>query len=145
MSNFLWPIFGGVLIGLSATLLLLFSGRLAGISGIVWGAINPKKSGDTDTLWRWLFIAGILLGAFLFHLLTGKPAPEANVNYPLAAIAGLLVGMGVKIGNGCTSGHGVCGIGRLSTRSLAATITFMTVAIITVAIFNIVFGAGVGL
>ncbi|MFT5574121.1 MAG: putative membrane protein YedE/YeeE [Cryomorphaceae bacterium] len=119
-----------------------FSGRIAGISGIVWGAISIRRSGDTDTLWRWLFIAGILLGAFLFHLLSGKPAPEANANYLLAAIAGLFVGLGVKIGNGCTSGHGVCGIGRLSTRSLAATITFMAVAVITVAIFNAVFGAG---
>jgi uncharacterized membrane protein YedE/YeeE len=145
MSDFIWPIFGGVLIGLSATLLLLFSGRIAGISGIVWGAISPKRSGDSDPLWRWLFIAGILLGAFLFHQMTGKPAPGANANYLLAAIAGLFVGMGVKIGNGCTSGHGVCGIGRLSTRSLAATITFMTVAIVTVAVFNAVFGAGVEL
>jgi uncharacterized membrane protein YedE/YeeE len=145
MTSFLWPILGGVLIGLSATLLLLFSGRIAGISGIVWGAINPKAVGDSDTLWRWLFIVGILLGAYFFHLATGKPAPVANPNYLLAAIAGLFVGVGVKLGNGCTSGHGVCGIGRLSGRSLVATMTFMLVAIITVAVFNAVFSTGAGL
>lgn len=145
MTSFLWPIIGGVLIGLSATLLLLFSGRIAGISGIVWGAINTRASGDGNALWRWLFIVGILLGALLFHLFTGKPTPVANPNFLLASIAGLLVGMGVKIGNGCTSGHGVCGIGRLSSRSLVATTTFMLVAIITVAAFNAVFSTGTGL
>lgn len=143
MSSYLWPIFGGVLIGLSATLLLLFSGRIAGISGIVWGAINTKVSGDRDVLWRWLFIGGILLGTFLFHLLTGKAVPVANPNYLLAIVAGLFVGMGVRIGNGCTSGHGVCGIGRLSIRSLVATVIFMLVAIITVAIYNTVLSMGV--
>jgi uncharacterized membrane protein YedE/YeeE len=97
---------------------------------------------DKDFYWRWLFLVGILLGAFLFHLVTGKPAPAVNANYLLAAVAGVFVGVGVKIGNGCTSGHGVCGIGRLSGRSLAATLVFMFVAIVTVAIFNGLIQAG---
>ncbi len=135
MSNFIWPILGGVLIGLSATFLLLLIGRIAGISGILWGAISNKLSGESA--WRWLFLLGILLGTFLFHLLSGKSIPLANPNYLLAIVAGLFVGVGVKIGNGCTSGHGVCGLGRLSFRSLSATLTFMAAAVITVAIFKL--------
>ena len=136
MNSYLWPIFGGILIGLSATLLLLLLGRLAGISGIIWGAITQKVT--RDTFWRCFFLAGILLGTFLFHQLTNKPIPIVNTNYLLAIVAGLFVGVGVKIGNGCTSGHGVCGIGRFSIRSLVATLTFMVTAIVTVAIFNII-------
>ena len=127
----LLPILGGVLIGLSAITLLLFLGRIAGISGIVWGVIDTAS---TDRLWRGLFLIGLLLGAFLYHQLSGASYPVINANYPLAALAGLIVGIGVKIGNGCTSGHGVCGIGRLSPRSLVATVTFMLVAVVTVAI-----------
>lgn len=136
MSDFLWPVIGGVLIGLSATLLLLLTGRIAGISGIVWGALRGINL--NDKLWRWFFIIGMLIGAFLFHQLTGRPFPIVNDNYFLAAIAGVFVGLGVKIGNGCTSGHGVCGIGRLSSRSLLATISFMLVAIVTVALVNVI-------
>lgn len=135
MNNVLWPILGGVFIGLSAVMLLLLSGRIAGISGIVWGAVSQKNS--SDIVWRGLFIVGVLLGAFLLHLLSGKPAPLVDDDYPLAAIAGLLVGMGVKLGNGCTSGHGVCGIGRLSTRSIVSTIIFMVVAVATVRLSNL--------
>lgn len=141
MNDILWPIAGGVLIGLSATLLLLLTGRIAGVSGIVWAAINNKVA--SDRIWRYLFIAGILLGTYLFHLLTGSAIPSSNDNYLLAAVAGLLVGIGVKVGNGCTSGHGVCGIGRLSLRSLVATITFMLIAVITVAIVNAVVSGGI--
>lgn len=93
---------------------------------------------------RWLFIVGILLGAYLFHLATGKPAPVANSNCLLATIAGLFVDVGVKTGSGCTSGHRVCRIAQLLGRSLLATMNFMLVAIITVAIFNPVFNAGAG-
>lgn len=141
MIGFFWPVVGGILIGLSATLLLLLTGRIAGISGIVWGAI--AGSDFADKAWRWLFLVGVLLGAFLFHQVSGKPLPVANDNYVLAAIAGLLVGFGVKLGNGCTSGHGVCGIGRLSPRSLVATLSFMFAAIITVMIVNAVMPVGV--
>lgn len=136
MNNFIWPIIGGLLIGLSVTALYLSIGRIAGISGIVWGAVTRNASPDKQ--WRWLFLAGIIIGAFIFHTISGKPAPATNNNYILAAIAGLFVGVGVKIGNGCTSGHGVCGIGRMSIRSVVATVTFMLVAIATVAVFNTV-------
>jgi uncharacterized membrane protein YedE/YeeE len=140
MIDFLWPIFGGVLIGLSATVLLLFNGKIAGISGIIYQAITDKTSVNRKQ--HWFFLIGILLGAYLFHLLSGKALPETNDNYLLAIIAGLLVGVGVKLGNGCTSGHGVCGIGRLSMRSLAATICFMLTAIISVAIINSIIPTG---
>jgi len=89
-----------------------------------------------NSAWNWFFLVGIMLGTFLFHQLTGKPIPAVNSNYFLAIAAGLFVGVGVKTGSGCTSGHGVCGIGRLSPRSIVATLTFMIVAIITVAIVN---------
>ena len=134
MSNFIYPIFGGVLIGLSATLLLLLLGRIAGISGIVWAAITDKG----QRTWRWLFLAGLVLGGVLFHWVSGVPIPETSDSWVLPIIAGLFVGVGVKLGSGCTSGHGVCGIGRLSMRSLTATITFMLTAIITVAIVKMV-------
>ena len=134
------PIAGGVLIGLSATLLLMSLGRIAGISGIVWGAIQTSAQ---DRSWRWMFIVGLLLGAWAFHWWTGNPYPAVPQQYGLAMAGGLLVGLGVKIGNGCTSGHGVCGIGRFSMRSVVATVTFMAMAIMTVALMRLVFG-GVG-
>ena len=133
------PILGGSLIGLSAIVLLLSLGRIAGISGVVWGAI-ARDSSDRD--WRLIFILGLLAGAFLFHAVSGVEYPAVNANYLLAGIAGLVVGVGVKLGNGCTSGHGVCGIGRLSPRSLVATVTFMGVAIATVALTKHVLGVG---
>ncbi|MCL4140049.1 UNVERIFIED_CONTAM: hypothetical protein GTU68_014497 [Idotea baltica] len=133
MENYLWPIIGGVLIGLSAILLMLSIGKIAGISGIMWGAFE-KTTSKGDRSWRFFFLLGIVLGAFLLHSITGKPIPIVT-NTPIQAIlAGLLVGVGVKLGNGCTSGHGVCGISRLSTRSIVATITFMFTAILTVAL-----------
>ncbi len=129
MSGYLTALAGGVLIGLAAIVLLAFLGRIAGISGIVWGAV----SAPTTSAWRWLFLAGLLLGAWFYHAVTGTPFPSPS---PLpvwqAALAGLLVGFGVKMGSGCTSGHGVCGIGRLSKRSLVATVTFMATGIVTV-------------
>ncbi|TNE40665.1 MAG: YeeE/YedE family protein [Alphaproteobacteria bacterium] len=127
---------GGIVIGLSATLLLL-SGRIAGISGI-FGGLLPAKSGDI--LWRALFVAGLVVGAALFPVLGGNLS-FLNINpygfqetshLILLIVAGLLVGMGTTIGSGCTSGHGICGIGRLSVRSITATIAFMVVAVITV-------------
>ncbi|PWQ93729.1 YeeE/YedE family protein [Leucothrix arctica] len=136
MSNFFYPILGGVLIGLSATLLLLLLGRIAGISGIVWAAITETG----QRTWRLIFLGGVIFGGSLFHWVSGVPIPEGNDNWLLAIIAGLIVGVGVKLGSGCTSGHGVCGIGRLSMRSLTATITFMVAGIVTVAVVNTVTG-----
>lgn len=128
---------GGLLIGLSASLLILFSGRVAGISGIFHALLFEKS----ERLWRFNFIAGLILGAALCHWLTGKPVPElAYDNLPLAAIAGFLVGYGTSLGSGCTSGHGICGLARLSPRSLVATLCFMATGIITVALVGMVTG-----
>lgn len=133
MENYLWPIIGGILIGASAVFLMLSIGKIAGISGIAWGAFS-KGTGTGDRAWRWLFLLGIVVGAFLLHFITGKAVPEVT-NTPIEAmLAGMIVGIGVKLGNGCTSGHGVCGISRLSARSIVATLIFMTTAIATVAV-----------
>lgn len=129
MSIPVWPVVGGVLIGLSAVLLMSLIGRIAGISGIVWGALDALKG---DKAWRWLFLLGLIIGTLLFHCFSGVPFPDVPRNFSLAISAGLIVGVGVKLGNGCTSGHGVCGMGRLSVRSIAATGVFMVVAILTV-------------
>lgn len=124
---------GGLLIGLSATLLLLFSGRIAGISGMVKGALGFRAA----ELWRWLFLLGVVAGGWLYEhglpkvwAIAPTPRPEAPVWVML--LGGALVGFGTSMGNGCTSGHGVCGLGRLSGRSLVAVLTFMATAIATV-------------
>ena len=129
LESFSQPLLGGLLIGAAAVSLLLLLGRIAGISGITWAAI----SGQADNSWRWTFLLGLGLGAAIFHWLSGAPAPApSDAAWPLTVIAGLLVGFGTTLGSGCTSGHGVCGIGRLSLRSLVATVTFMLCGIITV-------------
>jgi len=125
---------GGALIGFSATLLLLFNGRMAGVSGIMNGVFNASRS---EMSWRLAFLAGLVIGAFLFKLI----APDfftARQNYPLGLLAagGFLVGFGTRMSNGCTSGHGICGIANLSPRSLLATLTFMTSGIVTVYIIR---------
>ena len=121
---------GGLLIGISAVLLLWLNGRIAGISGILHGATGP---GTTDRLWRWLFLLGLGLGAGSFAWTTG-PGFELRTGYPLPllVLAGFLVGFGTRLGGGCTSGHGVCGMARLSPRSLLATLTFMLAGFVTV-------------
>lgn len=137
MSDYLIPLTGGLLIGLSAAALLLTQGRIAGIAGILYGAI----SGQADNLWRWLFLAGLLIGPILYHSLSGAPMPAAsNLSFAYAIAGGLLVGIGTRIGSGCTSGHGVCGIGRRSVRSLVATCTFMATGIATVFVIRHVLG-----
>jgi len=140
MANFT-PIsaaIGGALIGLSAVLLMLFNGRIAGVSGIMGGLVNAPGS---DRLWRIAFIAG-LIAAPLAAGLAGYPVPMPKVpgNFATIAIAGLLVGFGTRLGSGCTSGHGICGIARLSPRSIAATMVFMAAAIIVVALTRHVIG-----
>ncbi len=129
---------GGVLIGLSAVILLLASGRVAGVSGILGGVLAPRLG---DTSWRLLFIAGMFAGPLLYAALIG-PRPEVMItnSLPLLIAAGLLVGFGTRLGSGCTSGHGVCGLARLSSRSMAATGTFLVAAIITVFISRHVVG-----
>ncbi|MGD1953194.1 MAG: YeeE/YedE family protein [Leptolyngbyaceae cyanobacterium] len=114
MVNLTWEIalFGGMLIGLSATLLLAFNGRIAGISGIVNGAIWGGEG------WRWLFLAGMLLGGLIYEYgLAAQATPRPSLAPGAMVLGGFLVGVGTRLGNGCTSGHGVCGLGRLSLRS----------------------------
>jgi uncharacterized membrane protein YedE/YeeE len=125
---------GGMLIGLSGAALLLFHGKIAGISGIVGGILSPTKH---DTPWRLLFVAGLLSGGFLFHWFSPQAFVITINRSPGALIlAGLLVGFGTQLGNGCTSGHGVCGMSRLSPRSIIATITFIATGAMTVFLIN---------
>jgi uncharacterized membrane protein YedE/YeeE len=121
---------GGLLIGGSASLFLVLSGRVAGISGILGGLLQPTRK---DVGWRLAFVAGLLL-APLIYTAAGGAVPHAEINAApgLLVVAGLLVGMGTRLGAGCTSGHGVCGVGRGSPRSIAATVIFMTTAVVTV-------------
>ena len=127
---------GGALIGLASALLMLSAGRLAGISGILGGSLTTS-----DRAWRLAFIAG-LMGAALIGPLFGTPgaARLSSSNLVLYAAAGLLVGFGSRMGNGCTSGHGVCGFARFSARSITATLVFMGAAIVTVALVRHGFG-----
>ncbi len=133
MSLFLayWPsLAGGMLIGLSATLLLLADGRIAGISGI---AAHLLQRPDAGTAWRAAFIAGLIAGPLIDAAVTGhNPTVRILASLPALLIAGLLVGFGTRLGSGCTSGHGVAGLARLSPRSIAAVITFLAAAMATV-------------
>jgi uncharacterized protein len=127
---------GGALIGISATLLLWLTGRLAGVSGIMHGALLRRR----DT-WRWLFLVGLVAGAGAWLWLSPSAlAPRAGYPVPLVLLAGVLVGFGTAQGGGCTSGHGVCGISRLSIRSIAATITFVLAGMISVFVVRHLFG-----
>src|SRR6266536_6161003 len=129
---------GGVLIGLSAVLLMLSTGRIAGISGIFSGLLNLRGE---DKGWRIAFIAGLILAPFIAGLIGyGMSPPKLPASWTVIVAAGLLVGFGTRLGGGCTSGHGICGVARLSVRSMAATIIFMLAAIATVAITHHVLG-----
>jgi uncharacterized membrane protein YedE/YeeE len=132
MENFtpISGLIGGLLIGLAAALLLLLNGRISGISGIVGGLLVRKGS---KAGWRVAFVAGLLLGAVAYMLATGGTIPvKMQASVPVLVVAGLLVGFGTRLGSGCTSGHGICGIALLSRRSIAATAMFFGVAILTV-------------
>jgi len=119
---------GGILIGLAATLLLVGSGRVAGVSGILGGLLVPT---DGDRRWRALFFMGLLVAGAVAAWLAPESIGASPRSLPMLVIAGLLVGAGTRIGNGCTSGHGVCGLSRLSPRSFASTLTFIAVGMIT--------------
>jgi uncharacterized membrane protein YedE/YeeE len=127
----LWPIAGGLAIGLSAALLLLLSGRIAGVSGMVAAATRIADQGPP---WAQAlaFTLGLPLGAWLAAGFARAPQIEVTSSVPLLVVGGLLVGFGTRLGNGCTSGHGVCGMARLSHRSIAATLTFMAAGLATV-------------
>lgn len=132
-------VIGGILIGLAVSLMLLFNGRVTGISGILGGVIKPQKS---DLSWRVAFIGGLVLGGVVLQYVLPnafiQKSSALNVDY---MIAGVLVGFGTLLGNGCTSGHGVCGISRLSVRSIVATLTFIIFGIISVLIFKFLRGS----
>ncbi|TBR36036.1 MULTISPECIES: YeeE/YedE family protein [Dyella] len=129
MSMWLAGLAGGALIGLSAVLLLWLNGRIAGISGIAFGISDTAAS---ERVWRIAFVAGLLIaGGLALHLLPHE-APREGYSRGVLVLAGLLVGVGTAMGSGCTSGHGVCGLARFSRRSLAAVLTFMITAFVTV-------------
>lgn len=131
-------LFGGALIGLASVLLMMLTGRIAGISGILGGCLALTAG---DKVWRLAFIAGLVLAPVAGGLMGYPlPTPQMPASWTMIAIAGLLVGFGARLGGGCTSGHGVCGVARLSARSIIATTIFMASAIIVVAIMRHGFG-----
>lgn len=132
--EWIWALAGGALIGVAVSLMLYLNGRVTGISGIIYGLLNPAKD---DKAWRLYFVGGLLLGGLALNFL--KPDAFHNTlstSNGTVVLAGLLVGFGTILGSGCTSGHGVCGLSRLSLRSLAATLTFIASGILFVALFK---------
>ncbi len=128
MESFISPLSGGIIIGLTTAAYLLLTGKVVGISGILAQALFSK-----DRILPFLFILGLIIGGSAYGVLTEQTVPFPEMRSPiLLIISGLLVGYGTRLGSGCTSGHGVCGISRLSPRSLIATVIFMTTAILTV-------------
>jgi uncharacterized membrane protein YedE/YeeE len=139
LTPYMPALLGGVLIGIAVSLLLFVNGRVAGVSGILGGALQKR---DRDFPWRLAFLLGLLAGGIVLQIL----APEAFVNttnrgWIVLVTAGLLVGYGTSLGSGCTSGHGICGLSRFSPRSLAATLAFMFFGILTATIFRLIAGA----
>jgi len=120
---------GGVVLGAAVALLVLANGRVAGISGIVGGLLKPRAG---DIGWRLAFVAGLLLSPLLYSAVAGVPRITIDATFPVMILAGLVVGIGVRYGGGCTSGHGVCGISRLSPRSVVATVAFIATGFATV-------------
>lgn len=120
---------GGMLIGLAAALFVLLNGRIAGISGVLGGLLSPVRG---DVLWRLAFVGGIIAAPLAYSIFQTLPQVQIDADYAALIAAGLLVGVGTRYGSGCTSGHGVCGLSRLSLRSLAATAIFMGAGFVTV-------------
>lgn len=129
---------GGILIGLSATVMLLFNGRVTGISGMISGLVTPTKG---EWSWRLVFLIGMMIGAVLFvFIFSGSLTPRTNFPLYLLIVGGFLVGFGTRLGNGCTSGHAICGIARFSPRSILATCVFMFSGGVTVFVIRHVLG-----
>ena len=120
---------GGAIIGIAAVLFALFNGRVTGISGIAGGLLRPSFP---DWTWRAAFVAGLIVAPIAYRLFVGPPDLTIDADYPTLVVAGVLVGLGTRYGSGCTSGHGVCGVSRLSPRSLVATLAFMAAGFATV-------------
>ena len=120
---------GGVLLGLASALFVLLNGRILGISGIVGGLLRPRAG---DVGWRLAFVLGMLVAPGLYWLVVGPTQPRIDATWGMVVMAGLLVGVGTRYGSGCTSGHGVCGLSRMSPRSLVATLAFMGAGFVTV-------------
>ncbi len=141
MENFtpLASFIGGVLIGLAALIFLLFNGRICGVSGIFGGLLTAAKG---DSGWRLVFLGGLMVGAFCAPIFQSGTIESGQLDRSTLAIivAGLLVGIGARLGSGCTSGHGVCGVGRMAPRSLVATFMFVSTGMLTAVIVNHVFG-----
>jgi uncharacterized membrane protein YedE/YeeE len=135
ITNFtpLPALIGGLLIGLASALLMLGFGRIFGISGIIAGIIKPQKG---DTFWKVIAVVGLLVGAFTANYFMDSPQKIQTVSLPYLIVGGLFTGFGTRLGSGCTSGHGVCGISRLSKRSIVATMTFILSGIVTVYLVN---------
>jgi uncharacterized membrane protein YedE/YeeE len=138
MNSWVSAIAGGILIGLSATLLLLLNGRIAGISGIVYGLMQRSRA--EEWAWRAAFVAGLMLAGGIAMRLLGQSTPSP-ASVPVLLLAGFAVGFGTRLGGGCTSGHGICGLGRFSRRSLVAVLVFMASAIVTVFVVRHLLGA----
>lgn len=128
---------GGVLIGTASAIFVLFNGRIAGITGILGGLFKPRRR---DIGWRLAFITGLMIAPLAWLLFAPLPAIEINASNALLAAAGLIVGIGTRYASGCTSGHGVCGISRLSPRSIIATLAFMATGVLTVYVARHVLG-----
>ena len=129
---------GGALIGLSVTLLLLFNGRMAGVSGIMNGLFQAPKD---ERIWRSTFLLGLIIGAIIFQaVLPDFFTPRQGYPIWLVAVGGFFVGVGTRLGNGCTSGHGICGIASFSVRSISATVTFMLSGMVTVFVLKYLLG-----
>lgn len=129
---------GGIVIGLATSLVLVSHGRIAGISGIAGGILKLQRD---DTTWRALFVSGLLVGGFAYALVVPSAFTTIDRSVPTLIVAGLLVGVGTQMGNGCTSGHGICGLSRFSARSFVAVLTFLTTAATAVALMNAFGGA----
>jgi uncharacterized membrane protein YedE/YeeE len=128
---------GGALIGIAAAMFVLLNGRIAGISGVLGGLLKPRRG---DVAWRVAFVGGLIVAPLLYTVLFGRPTALIDTSYGALVVAGLLVGVGTRYGSGCTSGHGVCGLSRLSPRSLAATGTFMAAGFATVYVIRHMLG-----
>ena len=132
---------GGIVIGIAALVLLRFYRRIAGISGI-FGGLFPFNNGET--LWRIVFLVGLITGGVILSFLhSGTVTFELTYSNPALILAGLLVGIGSRMGNGCTSGHGICGLGRLAPRSMVAVLTFMVTGIVTAVLIQEFFGGAI--